>query len=114
MGSPLVMLCATAAPNGAATTPIPSPKSRAKTTTRRNPIPPTQSRKQGFHKIDHFEINQVIPSGKQHQAENEGETDLEPQFLYPLAERAAAYALDRVIGQMAAVEHWNREQVDES
>src|SRR5215470_8425972 len=105
IGSPLVMVCAEAAWLPAPTTPPKhNPNSSPRPTRRRNPISPDfHSRKQGFHKIDDFEINQVIPGGKQHQAQHQRQADLQSPFLDSLVQRLPANPLHGIVQEMPAI-----------
>src|SRR4051812_28837483 len=96
------------------TTPMQSPNKRLSPARRRKSMSPnTLLHEQGFHVFDNFEINQVVPGGKQHQTQDQSKADLETELLDPLAERLTADSFHRVIDQMAAVQHRHREQVDQ-
>ena len=59
------------------------------------------------------QAHQVVASGKQEEGEDDCQADAEPPFLCLRAERSPPHRFDRVEDQMTAVEHRDREKIDE-
>ena len=59
-------------------------------------------------------VHQIVPSGEQHQHDHQREADAKAELLVAFAERFAAHGFDGVEQQMPAVEHGNREKIDQA
>jgi hypothetical protein len=59
-------------------------------------------------------MDEVVPSGKNHQTYYQAEANSETVFDGPGRQRATAQRFQAIKHQMAAIQHWNWEQINKS
>src|SRR5215471_21763850 len=77
-------------------------------------VSPTASGHETLHKLYDPEMDEVIPGGKHHQCQHQGQSDAKAVFLRPLTERLPAYCFGCIEQQMSTIKDRNREQIDQS
>ena len=60
------------------------------------------------------QIQKIVKRGKQHQYDNEGQTQPETHFLRPLTERASPQGLEQVKEQVPPIKQGNGQQIDQA
>src|SRR5947209_6669154 len=78
-----------------------------------DPRPPIVSGHKALHKIDDPDVDKIVPGGKDHQRQNQRQTDAEPILLRTLAERFSADRFSGIEQQVPPVKHRNREEIDQ-
>ena len=60
------------------------------------------------------DVNQVVPGGKHHERQHQGQPDPKTVFLGTLTQRFPTNRLSGIEQQVPSVKHWHWEQVDQS